>query len=168
MTGFPGRTSSKEPSCRCRRHERRGFGPRVRKSPGGGRGNPLQRSCLENPMARGAWWAVVLRATKSWTQLKWLSTHTEKDDKSLINQYQDSHVTGRALKAQEVKGSIEGPGGGVSFYQCFHGSRHCLGDKDGFPLNRQGQRKRGAFWYRETGQPGTRRKGARPSVPQGD
>ena len=29
------------------------------RSPGGGRGNPLQYSCLENPMDRGAWWATV-------------------------------------------------------------------------------------------------------------
>ena len=29
------------------------------RSPGGGQGNPLQYSCLENPMARGAWWAAV-------------------------------------------------------------------------------------------------------------
>ena len=31
------------------------------RSPGGGRGNPLQYSCLENPMGRGAWWAAVHR-----------------------------------------------------------------------------------------------------------
>ena len=37
------------------------------RSPGGGHGNPLQDSCLENPMDRGAWWAVVHRVTKSWT-----------------------------------------------------------------------------------------------------
>ena len=30
------------------------------RSPGGGLGNPLQYSCLENPMKRGAWWAIVL------------------------------------------------------------------------------------------------------------
>ena len=29
--------------------------------PGGGRGNPLQYSCLENPIDRGAWWAIVHR-----------------------------------------------------------------------------------------------------------
>ena len=29
------------------------------RSPGGGNGNPLQYSCLENPMDRGAWWAAV-------------------------------------------------------------------------------------------------------------
>ena len=38
--------------------------------PGGGHGNPLQYSYLENPMDRGAWWATVHRATKSQTQLK--------------------------------------------------------------------------------------------------
>ena len=45
--------------------------------PGGGHGNPLQYSCLENPMARGAWWATVHRVAKSRTLLKWLSTHAE-------------------------------------------------------------------------------------------
>ena len=37
------------------------------KSPGGGHGNPLQYSCLENPMARGAWRATVHRVAESWT-----------------------------------------------------------------------------------------------------
>ena len=46
------------------------------RSPGGGHGNPLQYSCLENPMDRGAWGAVVHRVTKSWTWLKpWSSIH---------------------------------------------------------------------------------------------
>ena len=36
---------------------------------GKGHGNPLQYSCLENPMDRGAWWAIVHWVTKSWTQL---------------------------------------------------------------------------------------------------
>ena len=40
------------------------------RSPGGGHGNPLQYSCLENPLDRGAWWATVHRVAKSWTQLK--------------------------------------------------------------------------------------------------
>ena len=34
---------------------------------GEGNGNPLQYSCLENPMDRGAWWATVNGVTKSWT-----------------------------------------------------------------------------------------------------
>ena len=36
------------------------------RSPGGGHGNPLQCSCLENPIDRGAWWAVVHGVAKSW------------------------------------------------------------------------------------------------------
>ena len=44
--------------------------------PRGGHGNPLQYSCLENPMDRGAWRATVHGVTKSWTRLKWLSTYT--------------------------------------------------------------------------------------------
>ena len=34
------------------------------RSPGGGHGNPLQYSCLENPMDRGAWWVIGHRVTK--------------------------------------------------------------------------------------------------------
>ena len=44
-------------------------------SPRGGNGNPLQYSCLENPVDRGAWWATIHGVTKSQTQLGNLSTH---------------------------------------------------------------------------------------------
>ena len=44
------------------------------RSPGGGYDIPLQYSCLENPMDRGAWWATVHRDAKSQTQLRQLST----------------------------------------------------------------------------------------------
>ena len=43
------------------------------RSPGEGTGNPLQYSCLENPMDRGAWWAAVHGVVESQTRLKWLS-----------------------------------------------------------------------------------------------
>ena len=36
-----------------------GWIPGLGRSPGGGNGNPLQYFCLENPMDRGAWWAIV-------------------------------------------------------------------------------------------------------------
>ena len=39
------------------------------RSPGEKNDNPLQYSCLENFMDRGAWWTTVHRVTKSWTQL---------------------------------------------------------------------------------------------------
>ena len=41
---------------------------RLGRSPGGGHGNPLQYSCLENPMDRGAWWATVHSVAQSWTR----------------------------------------------------------------------------------------------------
>ena len=48
----------------------------LRRSPGGGHGNPLQHSCLVNPMDRGAWQATVHRVAKSQTQLSDSYTHT--------------------------------------------------------------------------------------------
>ena len=53
-----------------------GIFPGLGRSPGGGCGNPLQYSCLENPMERGAWRATVHGVTKSPTQLKRLSIHS--------------------------------------------------------------------------------------------
>ena len=40
--------------------------PGLGRSLGEGHGNPLQYSCLDNPMNRGAWWATVHGVTKSW------------------------------------------------------------------------------------------------------
>ena len=50
-----------------------GLIPGLGKSPGGGHGNPLQYSCLENLVERGAWRAVVHWVASSPTQLLWLS-----------------------------------------------------------------------------------------------
>ena len=47
--------------------KRRGFDPWVRRSPGGGHSNPLQYSCLEKTMDRGAWQATAHEAAKSQT-----------------------------------------------------------------------------------------------------
>ena len=44
--------------------------PVLGRSSGGGHGNPLQFSYLENPMGRGAWWMIDHRVTKHLTQLK--------------------------------------------------------------------------------------------------
>ena len=48
--------------------------PGLGRSPGAGHGNPLQYSCLDNPMDRGAWWAAVTRIAKS---LGFMSEATE-------------------------------------------------------------------------------------------
>ena len=53
-----------------------GLIPGSGRASGEGNGNPLQYSCLENLLKRGAWWVTVHRAAKSQTQLKRLSMHT--------------------------------------------------------------------------------------------
>ena len=52
-----------------------GLIPGSGRTPRGGHGHPLQYSCLDDPMDRGAWRAMVHKVRKSRTQLKWLSTH---------------------------------------------------------------------------------------------
>ena len=44
-----------------------GSTPRSEKSPEGEHGNPLWCTCWENPMDKGAWWALIHRVEKSWT-----------------------------------------------------------------------------------------------------
>ena len=51
--------------------------PGSKRSLGGGHGNPLQYSCLENAMDRGAWRVTVHRVAKIWTGLKEFSTHAQ-------------------------------------------------------------------------------------------
>jgi len=46
-----------------------GLIPGMKRSPGGGHGNPLQYSCLENPMDRGAWWATVHGSQRGMTEV---------------------------------------------------------------------------------------------------
>ena len=58
--GFPGGTSGKKPTCQCWRGIRDpGLIPGLGRSSGRGHDNPLQYSCLENPMDSGAQWATV-------------------------------------------------------------------------------------------------------------
>ena len=64
--GFPGGSDGKESTFNVGDP---GSIPHAGRSPGGGNGNPLQYSCLENSMDRGAWKATVHGVTKSWTQL---------------------------------------------------------------------------------------------------
>ena len=60
--GFPGGSKCKASACNA---GDLGSGPESERSPGGGNGNPLQYSCLENSTDRGAWWATVHGVAKS-------------------------------------------------------------------------------------------------------
>ena len=66
ILGFPGGSDSEESTCNV---GHLGSIPRLGRTPGGGHDNPLQYSCLENPMDRGAWRAIVHGVAKSWTRL---------------------------------------------------------------------------------------------------
>ena len=77
--------------------------PGAVRSPREGNGNPLQCSCLENPMDRGAWKATIYEVTKSWTQL---SEHAHTDAK------QPSERVQERLNEENVgklEGSMKGP-----------------------------------------------------------
>ena len=68
--GFPDGSEVKASACNAGDP---GSIPGLGRSPGEGNGNPLQNSCLENPMDGGAWWATVCGVAKSRT---WLSDFT--------------------------------------------------------------------------------------------
>ena len=66
--GFPGGSDDTESPTVARDP---GVIPGLGRTPGEENGKPLQYSCLENSMDRGAWWATVHGVTKSWTQLSY-------------------------------------------------------------------------------------------------
>ena len=77
--------------------------PGAGRSPGGGHGNPLQYSCLKNPMDKGSWQSTVHWITKSQIQLKRLSTHAYKRYEELTqinmqNKLQPNGEMGKGLK----------------------------------------------------------------------
>ena len=73
LLGFPGGSVVKYPPANGGDAGDMGLIPGLERSSGGGNDNPLQYSCLGNPMGREAWWATVHGIAKSWTQLsKWV------------------------------------------------------------------------------------------------
>ena len=82
-----------------------GLIPGLGRSPGGGHDNPLQYSCLENPMDRGALWATVHKVANSRTWLKQLSTVHIFAKWITILVYQESKITGLHPKGFWANGS---------------------------------------------------------------
>ena len=73
---------------------------------GGGNGNPLQCSCLENPRDGGAWWAAVYGVAQSRTQLKWLSSSSSSIvTKCLMNGHFQTHIEGD-LPLKRIHGCV--------------------------------------------------------------
>ena len=70
--GFPGGSEDKASACNA---GDLGSIPGLGRSPGEGNGKPLQYSCLENPMDRGAWWAIVHQGSQR-VGHDWATSHT--------------------------------------------------------------------------------------------
>ena len=70
-------------ACQCRRHRRCGFDPWVGNTLREGNDNPLQYSCLGNPMDRGAWWATIHGVAESDATehaCRWVGVPTSQSD----------------------------------------------------------------------------------------
>ena len=65
--GFPDSSGGKEPTCQAGDVRDVGLIPGLGRSPGGGHGNPLQYSCLENPWTEGPGGPQFMGLQKSWT-----------------------------------------------------------------------------------------------------
>ena len=76
LWGFPGGSEGKASACNA---EDLGSIPGSGRSSGKGNGNPLQYSCLENPMDRGAWWTTVHGIAKSRTRVSDLTHFTTRE-----------------------------------------------------------------------------------------
>ena len=105
LTGASLWLRGKESTCNIGDPGSMGSIPGSGRSAGGGHGNSFQYSCLVNPMDRGAWWATVPRAVKSWTWPKWRSTHagmSSLDDSKGIEFLKVSDCQVRSFVIQSV------------------------------------------------------------------
>ena len=81
--GFPGGSDSKESAYNA---GDTGLIPGLGRSPGEGTGSPLQYSCLENALGRGAWWATVHEVAKESNMAEQLSMHAHMMERELTLQ----------------------------------------------------------------------------------
>ena len=104
--GFPGGSVSKESACSAGDP---GSIPGSGRSPGGGNGNPLQYSFLENPMDRGAWWATVHKIAKSQTILS-ANTHKHRcaspKNKDLLLSNCNTMIASKMIKMDTIISKI--------------------------------------------------------------
>ena len=79
--GLPWWLSRQESACSAGASGGSSSTPGLGRSPGGGQGNPLQCSCLENPSDRGAWWTTdqrLQRVEHNWTSLACMQMHLQQ------------------------------------------------------------------------------------------
>ena len=81
--------------------------PGLGRSPGEGNDNPLQYSCLENSMDRGAWRVVVLGVAKSWTRLSDFTSLDPEVCSSLLNVGEGKKRKEKAHRSKQNEGECE-------------------------------------------------------------
>ena len=101
FSGFPGGASGKELSCQWRRFKILVICLGLEDPLGVGHNNPLQYSCLENPMDRGAWWDSVHGVAKNLAWIKRLKTHGKET--WLSGEALQMAVKRRKVKSKEEK-----------------------------------------------------------------
>ena len=89
LVGLAGRNSGQDSACNAGGTGGSSLIPGLERSPGEGNGNPLQYSCLENPVDRGACWATVHGVAKSQTQF---SSRARAQAASWWDKMQEKHV----------------------------------------------------------------------------
>ena len=138
ISGHPGGSSGKEPTCQCRRLKRLGFNPWLGKNPWGRHGNSPQYSCLENPHGQrglagySPWDFKELDTTErlNWTELKLYGNRKAKSFPGGSDGKQSACNTG---DLGSIPGSGRSPGGGHDNplqYSCLenpHGLRSLVG-----------------------------------------
>ena len=97
--GFPGDSLVKNPPANAGDGRDISLTPGSERSPGKGHGNPLQYSCLENSVDRGAWWATVRGVSKS--QTHWTTGHSTAQIERKRERKRDSWGRGGRKKAEE-------------------------------------------------------------------
>ena len=96
--GFPGGLEGKASTCNV---GDLGSIPESGRSPGEGNGNPLQYSCLENPMDRGAWEAAVHEVTKSRTRLSnftFVALYSQKNFTNIYLEISETEIVNQKEK----------------------------------------------------------------------
>ena len=141
--GFPGGAVVKNPPANAEDVRDMGSIPGLGRSPREGNDNPLQYSCLENPMDRRAWWATVHGVTQSWT---WLSDLTH------------FHCVKWASPVAQLVKNLPANAGDVRDMGSIPGLGRSLGEGNSNPLQYsclENSMDRGAWWATVHGVAGT-------------
>ena len=137
LSGFPAGSDRKESACNA---GDMGSILWLGRSPGGGHGNPLQYSCLENPMDRGAWWATVHGVTRRWTwinQLGKANSFQPGEGDKLVNSISAKE---EALRIKRIRERL------VVF--CCLVAQSCLTLRDPIDCSPPGSSVHGILWAR--------------------